>query len=60
MGNAMVGIRIAKQKSNGAPKDGGFRDINPAKKNPQNPYANPAKADGTMKGTPKVIGKLGK
>ncbi len=55
----MVGIKFAKQPSKGAPKDGCFRDITPAKDNPQNPYNNPAKADATMQGIPKVTGKLG-
>ena len=41
--NAAVGIKIAKQPSKGAPKDGNFRDVTPVKNNPQNPYTNPAK-----------------
>jgi len=41
--------KFAKQPSKGAPKDGSFRDVTPAKKNPQCPYDNPAKADKTMK-----------
>ncbi len=51
--------KFAKQPGKGAPKDGCFRDISPAKNNPQCPYDNPAKADGTQKGTEKVVGKLG-
>ena len=43
--NAQVGIKIAKQPSKGAPKDGNFRDVNPVKENPQCPYTNPAKAE---------------
>lgn len=57
--NKLVGIKFAKQPSKGAPKDGGFRDVTPAKHNPQCPYTNPAKANRTMQGTPKVTGKLG-
>lgn len=57
--NKMVGIKMAKQPSKGAPKDGNFRDISPVKNNPQNPYTNPASANRTMQGTPKVVGKLG-
>ena len=58
--NKMVGIQIAKQKSKGAPKDGGFRDVSPVSKNPQCPYTNPAVATTETRGTPKVVGKLGK
>lgn len=55
--NQMVGIKIAKQKSKGAPKDGDFKDISPAKENPQCPYTNPSKAQ--VKGMEHKIGKLG-
>lgn len=44
--NQAVGMKIAKQASKGAPKDGCFRDINPASENPQCPYTNPSKAEG--------------
>ena len=55
--NTAVGIKIAKQASKGAPKDGGFKDINPAKENPQCPYTNPSKAQ--AKGMEHKVGKLG-
>lgn len=57
MKNAMVGMKMAKQPSKGAPKDGGFRDISPAKENPQCPYTNPAKCQ--PKGMEHKVGKLG-
>jgi len=57
--NAKIGIEIAKQKSKGAPKDGNFRDVEPISEPPNCPYTNPAKADGTIKGTPTMKGKLG-
>jgi len=56
--NSMIGIKIAKQPSKGAPKDGGFRDVRPVKNNPQCPYTNPAKA--VAKGMATKVGKLGK
>lgn len=37
----MVGIKIAKQSSKGAPKDGCFRDVTPRKETMQSP--NPSK-----------------
>jgi hypothetical protein len=43
----MVGIKIASQKSKGAPKDGGFRDITP-RKEVGGPYNNPSKAKGLI------------
>ena len=58
--NASIGIKFAKQPSKGAPKDGGFRDVRPAKENPQNPYTNPSKYSGGLRGTLPVKGKLGK
>lgn len=57
MKNAMVGMKMAKQPSKGAPKDGGFRDISPAKENPQCPYTNPSKCQ--SKGMEHKTGKLG-
>ena len=56
--HAEVGIKIAKQSSKGAPKDGCFRDMNPVKENPQCPYTNPSKAQ--AKGMEHKVGKLGK
>ena len=58
--NAMIGIRMAKQTSKGAPKDGNFRDKSPIKRNAQNPYTNPSVAKPSKRGTVPVIGKLGK
>jgi len=43
-----VGMKMAKQGSKGAPKDGCFRDISPATENPQCPYTNPAKPKGMI------------
>ena len=56
--NTAIGIKFAKQPTKGAPKDGCFRDITPAKNNPQNPYTNPAKG-GKGRGTEPIKGKLG-
>jgi hypothetical protein len=56
--NVMVGMKMAKQPSKGAPKDGCFRDISPVKNNPQNPYTNPSKA--VAKGMEHKVGKLGR
>lgn len=49
-GNAStpVGVKIAKQSSKGAPKDGNFRDVSPARENPGCPYTNPSKAKGLI------------
>lgn len=58
--NAAIGIQFAKQPGKGAPKDGGFRDISPAKNNPQCPYTNPAVPTKAMRGVEPVKGKLGK
>ena len=51
-----VGNKIAK----GWTRDGNFKEVSPVKDNPGNPYKNPAKAKGTMQGTPQPKGKLGK
>jgi len=53
--NKPVGNKIAK----GWKRDGNFKEVSPAKKNPQCPYDNPATADKTMKGTEQIKGKLG-
>lgn len=58
--NASIGIRMAKQKSKGAPKDGDFRDVSPVKRNPQNPYTNPSRVKDKARGIEPIIGKLGK
>jgi hypothetical protein len=57
--NAAIGIKIAKQPSKGAPKDGNFRDITPASENPQCPYTNPAVASKEKRGCEAVTKKLG-
>ena len=57
--NQMLGIKFAKQPTKGAPKDGGFRDINPTKNKPQCPYTNPAQPSKTLRGTESIKGKLG-
>ena len=57
MKNAMMGMKMAKQPSKGAPKDGCFRDMNPASENPQCPYTNPSKV--VAKGMEHKVGKLG-
>jgi hypothetical protein len=56
---AKIGIKFAKQPTKGAPKDGCFRDITPAKENPQNPYTNPSKVSKTLRGVEPIKGKLG-
>jgi hypothetical protein len=57
--NEPVGIKIAKQPSKGAPRDGCFRDISPAKENPQCPYTNPAVASKDKRGVEAVTKKMG-
>ena len=57
---ARLGVTIARQNKKGAPKDAGFRDISPVKRNPQNPYTNPAKPSKTLRGTLAQTKKLGK
>jgi len=42
---ARLGVKIAKQNSKGAPKDGGFRDVSP-RKSVGSQYTNPSKAKG--------------
>jgi len=54
--NEMVGIKIAKQRSKGAPKSDHLDSI-PVKENPQCPYTNPSKAQ--AKGMEHKVGKLG-
>ena len=51
----MVGMRMAKQASRGAPKDGCFRDVSPRKQTNECP--NPSKA--VAKGMEHKVGKLG-
>ena len=55
--NAAVGMKMAKQNSKGAPKDGCSRDITPATQNPGCPYTNPSKAQ--AKGMEHKVGKMG-
>jgi hypothetical protein len=55
--NEMVGIKIAKQASKGAPKDGCARDVTP-RKEVGGPYNNPSKVQ--AKGMEHKVGKLGK
>lgn len=57
--NQPVGIKIAKQASKGAPKDGCARDRNPVKENPHCPYTNPSKPSKEMRGIPPITKKLG-
>jgi hypothetical protein len=57
--NKMVGIKMAKQPSKGASKDGGFRDISPTKNKPQCPYTNPATPSKELRGTEPIKRKLG-
>ena len=54
-----IQTKIARQKSKGAPKDAGFRDVTPAKRNPQNPYTNPAKPSKMKRGTCAITKKMG-
>ena len=53
---ARLGVKIAKQNSKGAPKDGGFRDVSP-RKSVGSQYTNPSKAK--AKGMEHKVGKLG-
>ena len=54
--NKMVGIKIAKQASKGAPRDGCARDVSPRKETSGCP--NPSKV--VVKGMEHKTGKLGK
>ena len=54
--------KFATKIAKGWKRDGNFREITPAKKNPQNPYTNPAKAKRAMAkhpGTKPVTKKMG-
>ena len=57
---ASIGIKIARQKSKGAPKDAGFRDISPTKNKPQCPYTNPSVPSKTKRGYVALTKKMGK